>query len=68
MPRVATLSDAEYKIVMAVREATTLEAKTGATDIQRELEDIYHILTNLDPYSQHEQINEAVRRLYGLLY
>jgi hypothetical protein len=67
MPRVATLTDQEYKILAAVREAMPLEPKTASAEIQHELDQINYELGNISGSNWEEVVQEVRRRVYGLL-
>lgn len=66
MNRVATLTDEEYKVILAIREASHKTAATSS-DLMRELDTINYELESIAPYNWEEVVDSVRRRIYGLL-
>lgn len=72
MNRVATLTEAEFQVITAVRSMVTDVENTTRTasgnDMRRELEGIYHDILNSDSSEYEELITDITYRLYALLH
>lgn len=72
MDRVATLTEAEYKILTTIRKVmeddSVTKQSSAQDDMRNELENIYHDLRNMTSYNQNEVINEVSSRIYSMLY
>lgn len=66
MSRVATLTDEEYKVLLAVREASHKTAATSP-DLMRELDTINYELGNVSGNNWEEVVESVRRRVYGML-
>lgn len=66
MNRVATLTDEEYKVILAIREASHKTAATSP-DLMRELDAVIYELESIAPYNWEEVVDSVRRRIYGLL-
>jgi hypothetical protein len=68
MSRVQTLTDEEYRILLAVREATAIKPKTASPDVQRELDTINYELEAISGSTWEETVASVQRRIMGMLY
>lgn len=71
MERTLKLTDPEYKVVLAVRNAMTdveNQRTSSSPDLRAELEGVYDMLNNMTSYNQNEVINEVRSRIYAMLY
>lgn len=68
MNRVQTLTEEEYKVLLAVREATALKPKTASPDIQQELNNVSYELSSISGSNWEEVVQEVQRRIYGMQY
>jgi hypothetical protein len=70
--RMEMLSDEEEKVVDALRLVANAQQRIQKTaaqqDMQRELEDIYHLLDTTPGWEWEERVEEAARRIHNLLY
>lgn len=72
MDRVATLTEAEFQVLTAVRSMVTDVENTARTasgnDMRRELEDIYNLLSSTPNWEYEELVSDVTRRIYALLH
>lgn len=66
MSRTATLTDEEYKVILAVREASHKTAATSP-DVMKELDTINYELGHVAPYNWEEVVDSVRARIYGML-
>lgn len=68
MSRVQTLTDSEYKILLAIREAAAQTHTSSVGDMRTELESIYYDLENMSSGYWEDELPGITRRLYQLLH